>query len=119
MDLVCLVYRLTKGFPGDEKYGIVSQLRRASVSVPANIAEGYGRRHRGDYLRFVSIAQGSVCEVETLLMITKHLDYANRDELMEPWSLLQEIGKMLRALHDSLSNGENRSPATCPLDPNP
>jgi four helix bundle protein len=104
MDLVTLVYQLTRRFPDDERYGMISQMRRASVSIPANIAEGYGRFHRGDYLRFVSIAQGSVCELETLLILSGRLRFATREELIAPWRLLQEIGKMLRALHDSLND---------------
>jgi four helix bundle protein len=110
MDFVIDVYELTKEFPDAEKYGLISQLRRAAVSVPTNVAEGYGRRHRGDYLRFVSIAQGSVCELETLLVLSARLGFAGRDELRGPWGLLQEVGKMLRALHATLSD-ESDAPA--------
>jgi four helix bundle protein len=107
MDFVIDVYALTKDFPDEEKYGLISQLRRAAVSVPTNVAEGYGRRHRGDYLRFVSIAQGSVCELETLLVISGRPGFATREELRGPWGLLQEVGKMLRALHGKLSDSSD------------
>jgi four helix bundle protein len=104
MDFVTCVYELTAGFPDTEKYGLISQMRRAAVSVPTNVAEGYGRHHRGDYLRFVSIARGSVCELETLLILAGRLGFASREELQSPWRLLQEVGKMLRALNTNLSD---------------
>lgn len=106
MNLVVRIYELTRPFPDDERFGIISQLRRAGMSVPANMAEGYGRQHRGDYLRFVSIARGSVCELETLLVLAGRLKFATRDQLAEPWKLLQEVGKMLRGLRDSLSDSD-------------
>jgi four helix bundle protein len=104
IDLVVLVYEVTKRFPDDERFGMISQMRRAAVSIPANIAEGYGRRHRGDYLRFVSISQGSVCELETLMILSGRLRFVSREELAQPWRLAQEVGKMLRALHNALKD---------------
>jgi four helix bundle protein len=104
MEMVETVYRLTREWPADERFGLISQIRRAAVSVPANIAEGYGRIHRGDYVRHLSIAQGSVAEVETLLTLGARLQIASRREALITWRLCQDIGKMLRRLIQSLGD---------------
>jgi four helix bundle protein len=75
MDHAVSVYELTKALPAEELYGVTSQLRRAAVSIPTNIAEGYGRRSVGDYSRFLRIAKGSVNELETLLLLVERLGY--------------------------------------------
>lgn len=98
MEFVTNVYSLTRSFPAEEKYGLTSQLRRAAASIPANIAEGYGRSHRGDYVRFLSIARGSLCEVETFLILASRLGYADRDRLTPLWRSCQCVGKMLLRL---------------------
>lgn len=103
MDLVDSLYTLTRAFPADERFGLTSQIRRAAVSIPANIAEGYGRRHRGDYLRFLSIARGSLCEVETLMIISARQSFATKERLTPIWHNAQEVGKMLTALKQKLS----------------
>jgi four helix bundle protein len=102
MDLVEAIYRLSAEFPKEEKYGLTSQMQRAAVSVPANIAEGYGRTHRGDYLHHLSIARGSLAELETHLTIVVRLKFVTRDRAVEVWSLTQSVGKMLRKLNESL-----------------
>ena len=102
MDLVIAIYRLTKEFPRDEQWGLTSQIRRAAVSIPSNIAEGYGRAHRPEYLHFLSIARGSLMEAETQLQIAVRLEYANRQAAREVWGLLQEVGRLLNKLVKSL-----------------
>ena len=98
IDLVVAVYGVSKKFPTEEKYGLLSQLRRAAVSVPANIAEGYGRKYRKEYLNHLSIAQGSLTEMETHLIIALRLEYLNRTDLKPVWTCAQEVGKMLQKL---------------------
>src|SRR5579862_9862079 len=90
IDLVEKVYRLTRNFPADERFGLSSQVQRAAVSIPANIAEGYGRTHRGDYLHHLSISAGSLMEVETHLVIAVRLKFVTREQVMETWKLTQE-----------------------------
>ena len=91
--LVLEIYNITKDFPKDEIYGLTQQIRRAAISIPSNIAEGYGRQHRGEYKQFLSIAYGSLCELETQHLLTIDLQYANKNETIE--SLLKEVGSML------------------------
>ena len=112
MQLVEEVYLATKEFPGDERFGLTSQLRRAAVSVPTNIAEGYGRTHRGDYLRFLSIARGSLCEIETLLTISVKIGACQRDSLVPIWETAQSTGRLLRALSNALKSESNPKPQT-------
>jgi four helix bundle protein len=102
MDMVEEIYRLTKRFPQDEQFGLTSQIRRAGVSVPANIAEGYGRLHRKEYINHLSIAQGSLLEAETHLQIAVRLEYLEREQVKHLWGLMQDVGKMLRRLINSL-----------------
>ena len=103
MDLVIEIYRLVKLFPQEEMYGLTSQIRRAAVSVPANLAEGHGRIHRKEYLHHISIARGSLMEVETHLQIALRLEYIQREQIRQVWTLLQEIGKLLNGLIRSLA----------------
>ncbi len=96
------VYRLTATFPKVEIYGLVSQLRRASVSVASNIAEGYGRGSRGEYKQFLAIARGSNLEVQTQLVIARQLEYGDTKTLDEAEQLCEEVNKMLYALLSKL-----------------
>jgi four helix bundle protein len=78
---LCLeIYRITKGFPKIEIYSLISQMRRAALSIPSNIAEGYGRKTLSDYLRFLYIAYGSVCELETQIMLSGDLGYLSGNQ---------------------------------------
>ena len=101
-DLVVECYRLSKLLPKSETYGLVSQMQRAAVSIPANIAEGHGRQHLGDYLHHLSIANGSLMELETHLIISNKLLYIKEADL-EPLLLrTAELSRMLAGLTKSL-----------------
>jgi four helix bundle protein len=103
--LVLNLYRLTKGFPGHERFGLTSQLRRAAVSVPTNIAEGTKRRGKQDYARFLNIAEGSLSETEYLVMLSRELGYLQRQEAEGPLSEISEIARMLYALRCKVEAG--------------
>lgn len=98
---VLATYRLSATFPGHELYGLTSQLRRAAVSVAANVAEGYGRTSRAEKVRFFSIAQGSADECRYYLVLAKDLKYG---DVSEHIALLQEVGKLLGAYSRSISD---------------
>ncbi|MCA9239944.1 MAG: four helix bundle protein [Planctomycetales bacterium] len=102
IDLAEAIYKLTAGLPSEEKYGLTSQLRRAAASVPANIAEGNARDSTKDYLRFLSMAVGSLAEVETFLALVERLRYSSSSSLRELDALIEEERRMLRALQKSL-----------------
>ena len=105
MDLATECYEVTKRFPRDELFGMTSQIRRASSSVPANIAEGYGRDSTGDYVRFFRIAQGSLKETETHLLLAQRVGLVSSDALAPLLTRSGEIGRMLRALYRKLEGG--------------
>ena len=98
IQLSIATYKLTASFPKEEIYGLTSQLRRASVSVPSNIAEGYGRGSRRDYKQFLCIARGSNLEVQTQLLIAKELHFADAPQIERVESLTVEIDKMLNTI---------------------
>jgi four helix bundle protein len=104
MQLTVVIYRLTKDFPREEIYGLTSQIRRAAVSVPSNIAEGQGRPSTGEFKQFLGIARGSNCEIQTQLEIARALGIGNSELIDEAESLSHEVGKMLFSMLDSLQN---------------
>ncbi|TPI39547.1 four helix bundle protein [Mesorhizobium sp. B3-1-6] len=91
-------YRVTKGFPRDEIYGMTSQMRRSAVSIAANIAEGYGRENRGSFVQFLRMAQGSLKELETHILLACRIGMLARDNETELLLRCEEIGKMTRSL---------------------
>jgi len=93
-EFVLKIYEMTQHFPDSKKFGLISQLRRASVSIPANIAEGYGKRSSANKARFYNIAQGSMNECHNYLRLAKDLGYAQTKKLTEQ---LNEIGRMLNS----------------------
>jgi four helix bundle protein len=104
MNLAEECYRVTKQFPKEETYGIISQIRRASVSIPANIAEGYGRRTRGEYIQFLYIAQGSLKELETHLLLSIRVALAVAEVINPVINQCKLVGKILLGLIRSLES---------------
>ena len=101
-ELGLLVYQLTKNFPKDEQYGLTTQMRRAAISISGNIAEGYERQHRKEYIQFLMIARGSLGELETYLMFAWDLRYINQIEFDNADSKRREVGKLFHGLIKSL-----------------
>jgi len=91
--LVIEIYKISKSFPKDEIYGLSQQIKRAAVTMPSNIAEGYGRQYNKEYKQFLSIAYGSLCELETQYLLAIDLNYINKSETVE--NLMKEVGSML------------------------
>jgi four helix bundle protein len=102
MDLVEAIYRITGQFPKEEVYGLTSQLRRAAVSIPSNIAEGQGRHTTRDFLNFLSIANGSLKEVETQATIAQRLQFIRQETQSEILEKTTEIGRLLSGLTNAL-----------------
>ncbi len=103
MDLVEEIYRITTKIPEGEKYGLIAQMRRAAVSVPSNIAEGYGRITTKEYVNFLAIARGSNAELETQLLICKRLGYLSDIDLEKSLMLSREVGKMVSVIINKLA----------------
>lgn len=102
MDLVVECYQITKKFPKAEIYGLTSQLQRAAVSIPANIPEGRERQYTKEFLQHLSIAYGSLAELETHLQIAQRLDYLDMNHLKQMLDKTAEVGRMLNGLRKSL-----------------
>ena len=102
MDLVVICYQMTRKFPRSEIYGLTSQLQRAAVSIPSNIAEGHQRRHSKEFLQHLSIAYGSLAELETHVEIASRLDYIDEDYANTVLNQTAEIGRMINGLRKSI-----------------
>jgi four helix bundle protein len=98
MTLVTAIYRATGDWPGEGLYGLTSQVRRAAVSIPSNLAEGHGRTGPGEFAHHVSIAYGSLCELETQVLIAEQLGYANMDTSEGLTAQMMEVRRLIRGL---------------------
>ncbi len=102
---LCLkIYRITAIFPNEKRYGLTSQIKRSAVSIPSNIAEGYGRKTTVDYIRMLYISYGSVCELETQILLTGDLGFIEKGELSTAKKEIAGIERMLKALIKSAEN---------------
>ena len=99
-------YRLSRGFPKEEMFGLTSQIRRSCASVPANIAEGHGRENTRSFIQYLRIAQGSLKELETHLLLAERVGILARGQIDAPMGQCEALGKMLRALIRSLQRKE-------------
>ncbi|MFZ5644018.1 MAG: four helix bundle protein [Bacillota bacterium] len=102
INLVIELYKITESFPNEERYGLVSQIQRAGVSVPANIAEGWGRGSTKEYIQYLRISRGSLAELETHLIIAQKLNYISEENTYKFEKEIISIGKMLNNLMKSL-----------------
>jgi four helix bundle protein len=100
-ELVVAVYRATESFPASERFGLTSQIRRCAVSIPANIAEGYGRNNRGEYTQFLGIASGSIAELDTHILLAQALSFGTGWDAVS--QLLERTGRQLTSLKKSLA----------------
>ena len=103
MDLVEAVYKESRGFPREEQFGLTSQIRRAAVAIPSNIAEGQGRKFTKEFVYHLSVALGSLCEMETQLLIALRLNYVNEETYQTLSEGAAEVGRLLNGLIHSLS----------------
>lgn len=107
IQLTVAIYRVTQGFPREELYGLTSQIRRSSVSIPSNIAEGQGRLNTAEFRQFLGIARGSNCELQTQLEIARELGFSDPQQIESAENLSHEVGKMLFAIIGSLPDRRN------------
>jgi four helix bundle protein len=107
VDFVVNIYRVTECFPKEEKFGLTSQIRRAAVSIPANIAEGAARQSHKEFAHFLSNAQGSASELETELLIAVRLGYLDEDKYLNARASLETIGRMITGLSQHLRSRFN------------
>jgi four helix bundle protein len=119
MDLVVESYKVTRLLPRVETYGLASQIQRSAVSIPANIAEGHGREHLGDYIHHLSVANGSLMELETHLLIASRLSFVEANDLQPVLTITRELGRMLAGLISKLKaralspDTRHLTPGTC------
>src|SRR6202035_2729255 len=100
--LAKMIYRLTQSFPSAEKFGLVAQMRRAAVSVPSNLAEGQARHTTGEFVQFISHAEGSVAELDTQLILSSELRFCDRASTTPAFELIDELRRMLNVLRRKL-----------------
>ena len=103
------VYKITKKFPPDELYGMISQMRRSAVSIPSNIAEGYRRGHRKEYVQFLHVAMGSCAELETQMSIAKDLRWISDEDFDGLYASQDEVSRLLRKVIHSMTRPNERS----------
>ncbi len=101
---VLSVYKITKGFPDDEKFGLTAQFRRAAVSIEANIAEGYRKIGKQDKLRFFNISQGSLSECKDYIILARDLEYINIEQYQELWQSSEEVSRLLISYCNGIIN---------------
>ena len=107
IEIVKIVYKLSKKIPSQEKFGLISQITRAAVSIPSNIAEGASRNSEIEFKRFLEIAMGSLFELETQIIIIQELDFMSSDELRELFKLLDKEAKMINGLINKIKNSQS------------
>ncbi len=105
IELAEKIYEISQKFPKEETYGLAAQIRRAAVSIPSNIAEGHGRSSDGDFVRFLSIAVGSLREVETQLVLSQRLHYITPEEVQPLFELCDEVGRLINGLKNKIKRG--------------
>jgi four helix bundle protein len=110
MDLAVACYRVTQAFPREEMFGLTSQIRRSAAAIPANIAEGYGRGHRAEYIQFLRIAEGSLNELETHVTLASRVEILSSNAAEPVLSRCDELGKMLASLGRSLQRESGATP---------
>ena len=108
VQLSLAIYNLTAAFPDSERFGLTNQLRRASVSIASNIAEGYGQSTRGEYVLYLGHARGSLCEVQTQLVISKGLGFGGASARADAEELSEEVSRMLVAMMNKLREKPKR-----------
>lgn len=104
MELVIEIYRVTKNFPKEEIFGLMSQLRRGAISIPSNIAEGKGRLSKGEFRQFLGNARGSLAELETQILISQKLNYLDEAETNKILTMVEEVGKVINGLLSAVKN---------------
>jgi four helix bundle protein len=104
MELVAEIYRMTRDFPKEELFGLTSQIRRAAVSIPSNIAEGKGRLSKGEFRQFLGNARGSLAELETQILIAQDLHYMREAEANRSLAMVEEVGKVINGLLSAVKN---------------
>ena len=109
MDLVLECYKLARRFPSDERYGLVSQIQRAAVSVPANIAEGQARQYVKEFIHHLSIAQGSLAEVETYVQLAERLKYVDKGVVQAIFNTTDQVARMIAGLQQSLKKSKTKN----------